>query len=336
MDILLTGITTTGTPHLGNYVGAILPALTACNKNSNNKHFYFLADYHALIKCRDPIIVNRSRLEVAATWLAMGLDVKKVVFYSQTDVPEILELAWIISCITPKGLMNRAHAYKAIISKNIVNYGIDEIDRGINMGLFCYPILMAADILLFRANKIPVGGDQIQHLEMVRDIAGYFNNLYGNYLVIPEAIVHPDNKVLTGTDGRKMSKSYNNIIPLFASNENLRKIIMSIKTNSLKPEEPKDTTNCILFNIYKSIASESEICAMRAKYVNGISWSEVKQNLFELLNKHLYEPRKMYEEFILQPHYIEKILKNGAERAREYSIPFIKELRSVVGIRPLL
>ena len=229
MEITLTGITTTGTPHLGNYVGAILPAIAA-SRRRDVQSFYFLADYHALVKCQDPALVHRSRLEVAATWLALGLDVDNVIFYAQTDIPEILELTWMLTCVTAKGLMNRAHAYKAAVADNVADPDKDP-DKGVTMGLFCYPILMAADILMFKASQIPVGKDQIQHLEMARDIAARFNHLYGEHFVLPEAVVDEKTAVLVGLDGRKMSKSYGNTIPLFEPEQTLRKLIMRIKTN---------------------------------------------------------------------------------------------------------
>jgi tryptophanyl-tRNA synthetase len=256
MEITLTGITTTGTPHLGNYVGAILPAIEASHRK-DVQSFYFLADYHALVKCHDPAVVHRSRLEVAATWLALGLDVENVIFYAQTDIPEILELTWMLTCVTAKGLMNRAHAYKAAVADNVADPDKDP-DKGVFMGLFCYPILMAADILMFKASKIPVGKDQVQHLEMARDIAARFNYLYGEHFVLPEAVVDEKTAVLVGLDGRKMSKSYGNTIPLFEPEKTLRKLIMRIKTNSLPPEAPKDPDTCTLFQIYQAFAGVEE------------------------------------------------------------------------------
>lgn len=333
MEITLTGITTTGTPHLGNYVGAILPAIEASYRK-DVQSFYFLADYHALVKCQDPALVHRSRLEVAATWLALGLDVENVVFYAQTDIPEILELTWIITCVTAKGLMNRAHAYKAAVAENLADSDKDP-DKGVTMGLFCYPILMAADILMFKASKIPVGKDQVQHLEMARDIAARFNHLYGEHFVLPEAVVDERAAVLVGLDGRKMSKSYGNTIPLFEPEKALRKLIMRIKTNSLPPEAPKDPDTCILFQIYQAFASMEEAAALRERYAQGIAWGEMKQMLFEYLNARLSEPRQRYQELMQAPDHIEQILKRGAVQAREYSIPFLQELRQAVGIQPL-
>lgn len=333
MEITLTGITTTGTPHLGNYVGAILPAIEA-SRRQDVQSFYFLADYHALVKCQEPALVHRSRLEVAATWLALGLDVENVVFYAQTDIPEILELTWIITCVTAKGLMNRAHAYKAAVAENIAEPDKDP-DKGVTMGLFSYPILMAADILMFKANKVPVGKDQIQHLEMARDIAARFNYVYGEHFVLPEAVVDEKTAVLVGLDGRKMSKSYGNTIPLFESEKTLRKLIMRIKTNSLPPEAPKDPDSCTLFQLYQAFASPAEIVAMRTRYAQGIAWGEMKQMLFERLNERLTEPRQRFQELLAQPTYIEQVLKQGAVRAREYSVPFLQSLRQAVGIRAL-
>jgi len=333
MEITLTGITTTGAPHLGNYVGAIQPAIAA-SRRTDVQSFYFLADYHALVKCQDPALVHRSRLEVAATWLALGLDIDNVIFYAQTDIPEILELTWMMTCVTAKGLMNRAHAYKAAVAENLADPNNDP-DKAITMGLFSYPILMAADILMFKARKIPVGKDQIQHLEMARDMAARFNYLYGEHLVLPEAVVDEKNAVLVGLDGRKMSKSYGNTIPLFEPEKSLRKLIMRIKTNSLPPEAPKDPDTCTLFQIYHAFATTEESADIRQRYAQGIGWGEMKQILFERLNAELSEPRQRYYQWLEQPDHIEQVLKQGAARAREYSVPFLQELRQAVGIRPL-
>lgn len=332
-ETVLTGITTTGTPHLGNYVGAILPAIAASRQKSI-KTFYFLADYHALIKCQDPERVSRSTLEVAATWLAAGLDTQQTVFYRQSDIPEISELNWILSCLTAKGLMNRAHAYKAAVAEN-ENLEAKDPDQGITMGLFCYPVLMAADILMFNATKVPVGKDQIQHLEMTRDVAARFNHHYHSLFVLPEAVIEENSAVLAGLDGRKMSKSYNNTIPLFAPEKTLRKLIMKIKTNSLSPGEPKDPDTCTLFSIYQAFAGEQEIAALRQRYAEGIAWGEMKQFLFEYLNSLLTEPREHYEALLRSPDHIEKVLQEGAQRARAYSVPFLQQVREAVGIRPL-
>jgi tryptophanyl-tRNA synthetase len=327
---VLTGITTTGTPHLGNYVGAIRPAIAA-SKNDNVAPFYFLADYHALIKCQDPDRVRQSSREIAATWLALGLDTSNAVFYRQSDVPEILELAWILTCVTAKGLMNRAHAYKAAVAENEQG-GEKDPDKGITMGLFSYPILMAADILMFKAGKVPVGKDQIQHIEMARDIAARFNHIYGEHFTLPEAVVEEHGATLLGLDGRKMSKSYNNTIPLFESEKKLRKLINKIKTNSLEPGEPKDPDTCTLFSIYRAFATKAEVAEIRQRYADGIGWGEMKQVLFEYINEHIAPARERYEALMQAPDHIELQLQEGARKARAISIPFLKELREAVGI----
>jgi len=333
-EIVLTGITTTGTPHLGNYVGAIRPAIEA-SRDPGVQPFYFLADYHALIKCQEPERIKQSTLEIAATWLALGLDIDNAVFYRQSDVPEITELTWIISCVTAKGLMNRAHAYKAAVAEN-EEKGETDPDKGVTMGLYCYPILMAADILLFKARKIPVGKDQIQHIEMARDIAARFNHIYGEHFVLPEAVVQQETAVLQGLDGRKMSKSYNNTIPIFLPEKRLRKLIMKIKTNSLPPEAPKDPETCTLFSLYQAFASSEEVEQLRLRYSQGIAWGEMKQFLFEYLNAHFKEARQRYEELLQQPEKIEQVLRVGAVRAREVAAPFMREIRDSVGIAPLV
>ncbi len=330
---VLTGITTTGTPHLGNYVGAIAPAIAASKKDDNDA-FYFLADYHSLIKSYDPEQLQRSTREIAATWLALGLDTDKSYFYRQSDIPEITELTWLLTCMTAKGLMNRAHAYKAAVAENEVR-GARDPDQGITMGLFSYPVLMAADILLFNAHEIPVGKDQIQHVEMARDIAARFNHHYGEHFVLPKAVVSDAVAVLRGMDGRKMSKSYNNTIPLFAPAKKLRKLVMKIKTNSLEPGEPKDSNDSVLFEIYQAFASAEETAAIRREYAAGIAWGEMKQILFEYLDARLSEPRERYEELMANGPFIEEKLREGAEKARQVSRVFLHELRTAVGIKPM-
>lgn len=328
--IVLTGITTTGTPHLGNYVGAIRPAIEA-SKNPNAAPFYFLADYHALIKCQEPERIRQSSLEIAATWLACGLDTANAVFYRQSDVPEILELSWMLSCVASKGLLNRAHAYKAAVAEN-EQTGENDADKGVTMGLFGYPVLMAADILLFNVNKVPVGKDQVQHIEMARDMAARFNHIYGEHFVLPEAVVDEHGATLLGLDGRKMSKSYNNTIPLFEPEKKLRKLINKIKTNSLEPGEPKDTEDCTLFSLYKSFATPIQVAEIRQRYAEGIAWGDMKQVLFEQINDHITPARERYEALLSAPEHIEQQLQEGAEKARAISIPFMKELRKAVGI----
>ncbi len=332
MEVVLTGITTTGAPHIGNYVGAIRPAVAASHRDDVGA-YYFLADYHSLVKGSDPAKVAQSTLEIAASWLAAGLNPDSV-FYRQSDVPEIPELAWILTCMTAKGLMNRAHAYKAAVDENEAR-GNRDPDQGIMMGLFCYPILMAADILMFNAHKVPVGKDQIQHVEMARDIAQRFNHHFGETFVLPEAQVGENIAVLPGLDGRKMSKSYDNTIPLFIDEKKLRKLIMKIKTNSQEPGEPKDPDDSALFSIYAAFATPEETAAMRERYAEGIAWGEMKQTLFEYINAHLAKPREEYQRLLAAPDHVEAVLRQGAERAREISAPFMAEIRDAVGIRAL-
>lgn len=331
-DRILTGITTTGTPHLGNYVGAIRPAVAA-SKRTDLQSFYFLADYHALIKCHDPQEIHRSTLEIAASWIALGLDTDNAIFYRQSDIPEIPELTWLLSCMTAKGLMNRAHAYKAAVQDN--EAAGEDADFGLTMGLFSYPVLMAADILMFNARQIPVGRDQVQHVEMARDIAQRFNHHYGEHFVLPEALVDDHVAVLQGLDGRKMSKSYGNTIPLFLSEKQLQKHINKIRTNLLEPGQPKDPDSSAVFQIWRAFASDEQTEAMRAEFANGIAWGEAKKRLFELVNAELAPARQRYEELMNTPRYVETVLQAGALRARQHSQPFIEKLRRAVGISPL-
>ena len=332
-DIYLTGITTTGTPHIGNYVGAIRPGIAA-SKNPEINNYYFLADLHSLAKAEDPKKMQQSTLEIAAAWLALGLDTDNAMFYRQSDIPEIPLLTWILTGMTAKGLMNRAHSYKAMVQANEES-GSRDSDKGIMMALYSYPILMAADILMFKSTKIPVGRDQKQHVEMTRDIAQRFNHNYGDVLVVPEAVIDDNTAVLKGLDGRKMSKSYNNIIPIFENEKKLRKLIMKIKTNSLEPGEPKDTSDSTLFDIYKAFATDDEVKDIEKQYADGIAWAEMKQILFEYINEHFKPARDEYQRFIDEPKIVEDELKKGAEKAREISIPYIEEIRHAVGIRKL-
>lgn len=333
---VLTGITTSGTPHLGNYVGAIRPAITA-SREANVDAFFFLADYHALIKCEDADLIARSRLEIAATWLACGLDPARVTFYRQSDVPEIPELSWMLTCVTAKGLMNRAHAYKASVDQNAAK-GVDE-DDGITMGLFSYPILMAADILMFNAHKVPVGRDQTQHLEMARDIAQRFNHLFGqgkDFFVLPEAVISEDVATLPGLDGRKMSKSYNNTVPLFeGGSKALKSAVARIVTDSRGPGEPKDAEASHLYLIYKAFAQPAETNAFRQELEAGLGWGDAKQRLCERVEQELDPMRASYQELMSNPARIEDILQEGARKARSIATPFIKELRQAVGLRTL-
>lgn len=326
----LTGITTSGTPHLGNYVGAIRPAVEA-SRNPERGGFYFLADYHAMIKNQDPSLLRESRQQISAAWLALGLDTEQATFYRQSDIPEIMEMTWMLTCLTAKGLMNRAHAYKAAVQEN-EDSGAADPDKGITMGLFNYPILMSADILMFRATHVPVGRDQTQHLEMARDIAQRFNHHYGDLLVLPQAVVDDKAAVLSGLDGRKMSKSYGNTIPLFETAKKLRKSIMKIKTNSQEPGEPKDPEGNTLFEIYSAFASEQQVASMRQAFADGIGWGDAKQQLFELVDSVLSEPRERYDELMANPAEIDAILAQGAEKARALSRPMLDEMRRAVGV----
>ena len=330
---ILTGITTTGTPHLGNYAGAIRPAIVA-SRQSNADSFYFLADYHALIKCDDPLRIQRSRLEIAATWLAAGLDVERVTFYRQSDIPEIPELTWLLTCVAGKGLLNRAHAYKASVDKN-VEAGEDP-DAGITMGLLSYPVLMAADILMFNAQKVPVGRDQIQHVEMARDIGQRFNHLFGqgkDLFKLPEAVIEEDVATLPGLDGRKMSKSYDNTIPLFSNSKQLKDAVARIVTDSKLPGEAKDPDNSHLFTLYQAFAAPTQQADFRAALVGGMAWGEAKQALYELLEAELGEARERYHTLIARPADLEDILLAGAAKARKIATPFLGELREAVGLR---
>ena len=332
-QIYLTGITTTGTPHIGNYVGAIRPGIAASHDN-DKQNFYFLADYHSLAKNEDPDKISQSTLEIAASWLALGLDTGNAVFYRQSDIPEIPELTWILHGVTAKGLMNRAHSYKASVQANTES-GSRDPDKGITMALYSYPILMAADILMFKATRVPVGRDQKQHVEMARDIAQRFNHRYGQVLVLPEAEIGESTAVLAGLDGRKMSKSYNNTIPLFAPEKRLRKLIMKVKTNSLEPGQPKDPDDSTLFDIYKAFATADETAEIEKAYADGIAWGEMKQVLFEYINAQLAPAREEYERLLANPGLVERALGEGAEKARAEAGPYLREIRHAIGIRPL-
>lgn len=331
---VLTGITTTGTPHLGNYAGALRPAIAASQQPGVDA-FFFLADYHALIKCDDPERIARSRLEIAATWLAAGLDHERCTFYRQSDIPEIPELCWMLTCLTPKGLMNRAHAYKAAVDAN--QQTGQEADEGVNMGLYSYPILMAADILLFNAQQVPVGKDQLQHIEMARDLAQRFNHHYAReqaVFVLPQAQVDEVVATLPGLDGRKMSKSYGNTIPLFEGGEAaLKAAIAKMKTDSRLPGEPKETTNSHVVALYQAFATPSQTQAFVAALHDGLGWGEAKTQLFQLLNAQLAPMRERYEELMRHPAYIESVLQDGAQKARAVASPMIQTVREALGLR---
>jgi tryptophanyl-tRNA synthetase len=329
---VLTGITTSGTPHLGNYVGSIRPSVRA-SLAPGVESFYFLADYHALIKIDDPARIQRSTLEIAASWLAAGLDPNRVAFYRQSDIPEIPELSWILTCMSAKGMLNRAHAYKASVDKNLAAQA--DPDADISAGLFMYPVLMAADIVLFNAHKVPVGRDQVQHIEMARDIAQRFNHTYGEQFVLPEALIEESVATLPGLDGRKMSKSYDNTIPLFTPKAQLRKLIAGILTDSRAPGEAKDTEGSALFQIYQAFASEAETAALRQAYADGIAWGDAKQILFERIDQEVAPMRDAYQRYIDNPGEVEDILQAGAMKARKIATPFVAQLRHAVGLRNL-
>ena len=329
---ILTGITTTGTPHLGNYVGAIRPAIRA-SRQAGAQSFDFLADYHALIKCGEPARIQRSTLEIAACWLAAGLNAEQVIFYRQSDIPEIPELCWLLTCVTGKGLLNRAHAYKAAQDKN--EAAGRDLDDGVTAGLFMYPVLMAADILLFGARKVPVGRDQIQHIEMARDIAASFNHLYGERLTLPEAVVDEHVALLPGLDGRKMSKSYNNTIPLFAPQDELRKAIMGIVTDSRAPGQAKSTQDSAIFALYQAFATPAETRAFAQAFADGIAWGDAKQQLFERIDAEIAPMRARYQHLMAHPEEVEAALQAGAAKARALATPFLRELRHAVGLTSL-
>lgn len=337
---ILTGITTSGTPHLGNYVGAIRPAVAA-SRSPDVQNFYFLADLHALIKVQDPARVQRSTLEIAASWLACGLqpDHDRVWFYRQSDVVETTELTWFLTCVAGKGILNRAHAYKAAVDRNRAE-GEDD-DNAITAGLFMYPVLMAADILIFNAHKVPVGRDQIQHIEMARDFAQRFNHLYGEpvgktFFTLPEAAIEEHVATLPGLDGRKMSKSYDNTIPLFAPREQLKKLIFSIVTDSRAPGEAKDTEGSALFQLYQAFASAEETAAMRAAFADGIGWGDAKQTLFDRIDQEVAPLRERYNDLMAKPAIIEEQLRSNAVALRErHATPLLRTLREAVGLRDL-
>ncbi|MDD3936217.1 tryptophan--tRNA ligase [Rhodoferax sp.] len=332
IERFLTGITTSGTPHLGNYVGSVRPSVRH-SLRPGVESFYFLADYHALIKVDEPARIQRSTLEIAASWLACGLDPDKVVFYRQSDVPEIPELTWFLSCVLGKGVLNRAHAYKAAVDKNTA--AGNDPDADVNVGLFMYPVLMGADILMFKAHQVPVGRDQVQHIEMARDMAHSFNHRYGDHFVAPEAAIEDHVATLPGLDGRKMSKSYDNTIPLFTPREQLKKLIGSIVTDSTPPGEAKAVEGSALFQIYQAFANASETEALRQAYARGISWADAKQLVFERIDQEIAPMRATYQALIDNPAKIEAILQAGAAKARAIATPFMGQIRHAVGLRPL-
>lgn len=358
-EVILTGIKPTGSPHLGNYIGAIRPALELARRSPEAHAMYFLADYHALTLVKDPVRFRGLCHELAATWIACGLDPERQVFYRQSDVPEVFELSWILSCSTSKGLMNRAHAYKALVDRHTRGHtrgggdadarGVDagdtdtgagdagdtdarDADAGVNMGLYSYPILMAADILLFQAKYVPVGRDQEQHIEIARDIAARFNRSFGDVLTLPQYLSDPSTAEIPGTDGRKMSKAYNNTIPLFGSRELLRKAIFGIRTDSSPPGAPKDPGTSLVFQIYRQFADGDRTEVMRSRLVRGrITWKAAKEELFDLIDGLLERPRAVYEELMADRSRIDRLLEAGACSARELARPTMDIVREAVG-----
>lgn len=328
--IVLTGIKPTGHIHLGNYIGAIKPAIA--RQGSDHQCFYFVADYHALTSVHDRDQLNEYVYDVAASWLALGLDPEKSIFYRQSRITETHELAWILACFTPKGLMNRAHAYKAIVAENEAANEKD-IDKGVNMGLFTYPVLMAADILLFQSDIVPVGKDQVQHIEIARDMANKFNHVYSTETFkLPTAKLVEEGEIVPGLDGRKMSKSYDNTIPLFAEPKKLEKLIKQIKTDSKRRDEPKDTNTCSLFQLMKHFASEAELNSLKEAYAEGIGYGDVKKQLFSKIDSVLAEPREKYIHFMQNKKQLKEILNAGEQKARPLSKQTLDQTRQVIGL----
>jgi tryptophanyl-tRNA synthetase len=316
-------------PHLGNYVGAIRPAIEMAN-SGNYDSYYFIADYHSLIGIHDPRLMKQYIYEVAAAWLAMGLDPQKITLYKQSDISEILELNWILSCFTIKGLMNRAHAYKAMVQENETESR--DVDHGVNMGLYTYPILMAADIMILNADVVPVGADQLQHIEIARDIANAFNNHYKAKLKLPKGIVAPDNKLLPGLDNRKMSKSYNNHIPLFSTSKELKKLINRITTDSSDPTTPKNPDESLIFSYYQEFATKEQIENLRAWYLRGIGWGDAKMELHAVLDNMLATPREIYADYMNNPKKIDLILEESSEKIRPIAKNLVRELKESIGV----
>jgi len=327
--ISLTGIKPTGDLHIGNYFGAIKPALELAKEYDAR---YFIADYHALNSMKNPVELISTIRHVAAGWLASGLDPEKVIFYRQSSIPEVFELTTMLAAFTSKGLMNRAHAYKAAVQANSEKG--DDQDAGINMGLFTYPILMAADIIVFDSDVVPVGKDQVQHIEMAQDIAQSVNANYGKQILkVPQASVQDDVAVIPGLDGRKMSKSYGNVIPLFESEKTLRKTIMKIVTNSQSVEEPKDPQACQIFQLYKLFAEKQEQDALAARYrAGGMGWGDAKEELFKAVNRCIAPIKERYDAIMADIPALDKILEQGAQKARPIAAATVKRFRKAAGI----
>ena len=327
-QISLTGIKPTGTLHIGNYFGAIKPAIEIA-QSDDVENYFFLADYHSLNFLKTADELKTYTKELACAWLACGVDKTGAHFYRQSKIPEVTELCWILMNVTPKGLINRAHAYKAAVQDNEQN-GKD-LDDGINMGLYCYPILMAADILLFNAKYVPVGLDQKQHVEMARDIAKYFNKKYGYTLVVPQEKIKEEVATIDGLDGRKMSKSYGNQIPLFADEKTLKKLVSSIKTDSSLPNEPK-STNCTLFNYYKLFANAEKTKQFKKKFDDGISWADAKAELFEVMDAYLKPMREKFNYYMEHYDEVETYLKKNEDEIRPIAKETLERVRKAIGV----
>ena len=316
----LSGIKPTGTPHLGNYLGMIKPAIQL---QKTHETFYFIADYHALTSVRDPEQLRENTYDLTAIFAALGMDFENHAFFRQSDIPEVTELTWILSCITSKGLMERAHAYKDAMSK----------DQEVSMGLFCYPVLMACDILIYDSNFVPVGQDQRQHLEITRDLAIRFNHLYGEAFLIPEAIIEKEVATIPGLDGRKMSKSYGNVIPLLVPEKQFRKAVMKITTDSKSVDEPKDPETCSVFALYKCFAGKKEQEALAERYRSGgMGYGEAKHVCFEALNAELKGPREIYQQIRYDKTKLNGILESGRDKARVIARQVTDRVRGKVGL----
>jgi tryptophanyl-tRNA synthetase len=331
MKRILTGIKPTGTPHVGNYLGAIRPALRHASDPALEA-CYFIADYHALTSVHDRAQMDHLVHEVAATWLACGLDPARTLFYRQSDIPEIPELSWILACFTSKGWMNKMHAYKAHVAA-AETAGEADVDAGLSMGVYTYPILMAADIIAFDAHLVPVGKDQVQHVEIARDMAQRFNHVYKqDVLVLPQASVDDNVATIPGLDGRKMSKSYDNTIPLFAPTKQLKKVIGRMVTDSSPPEAPKDPATSTIFQLYRLFATPAEIEALRARYEAGIGWGDAKAELYRVLDEHVAPARARYDALMADRAQVDALLADGARRARAIAGPVLARARRAIGI----
>ncbi len=324
--VILTGIKPTGMPHIGNYIGALKPLI---EQSQANKTFMFIADLHALNTVHDAKLLKQHTYEIAALLIALGINLENAVLFRQSDIPEIYQLNTLLMNVTPKGLMNRAHSYKAAVDKNTAANA--DADAGINMGLYTYPILMASDILLYNADIVPVGADQKQHVEFARDIAGYFNHIYGDVFKMPEPVIGKDTGLIPGLDGRKMSKSYDNTIALFAPEKELKKKIMRIITDSKLPEEKKNPEESTIFQLYKHFASESEVAEFADMFRRGgMGYGTAKTILFDKVNSVLEKPRAEYERLMANTDEIDKILHTGAMHAQQIAQKTINRVKKVM------